>query len=53
MGHNIILADIKKTMYGHKNNNSGLLWGIIITICGLHGHNNNNKGAILTITVEI
>ena len=34
----------------HNNNNSGLLWGTIITIWGLHGQKNNNKGAKLTIT---
>jgi len=27
-------------MQGNNNNNSGLLWGTIITIWGLHGHNN-------------
>ena len=37
---------------GHNNNNSGLLWGTIITIWGLHGHNNNNKVAILTIKIR-
>ena len=35
---------------GHKNNNSGLLWGIIIIIWGLHGYKNNNKGVTLTTT---
>ena len=37
-------------MEGHKNNNSGVLWGKIITVWGLHGHKNNNKGATLKIT---
>ena len=52
MGHNIIVADITITNKGHNNKNSGLLWGAIITIWGLHWQNNNNKGAILTITMR-
>ena len=29
---------------GHNNNNSGLLWGTIVTIWAQEGHNNINKG---------
>ena len=35
-----------------NNRNSGLLWGTIIKIWGLHGHNYNNKGAILIIKIR-
>ena len=31
-----------------NNKNSGMLWGTIITIWGLHGSNNNNKWATIT-----
>ena len=32
-----------------QNNNSGILWGTIITIWGLQGYNDKNKGVTLTI----
>ena len=49
MGHNIILTDLTIIMQRHNNNNSGFLWGTIITIWGLKGYKNNNKGATLTM----
>ena len=48
MGSQIILADLTIIMYGRNNNNSGILWGTIITIWGLQGYKNSNKGATIT-----
>ena len=51
-GHNIITTYITIIMQGHKNNNSGLLWGTTVTIWGIHGHKNNNNGATLIIKIR-